>query len=81
MKIRLKREKVQISENDTNIKFIYRTSFLDIMTSSFAIPTMIMNPLFWYKEEERCKEEEPVSLTPQNTLGSYFFADLLALDY
>ena len=40
-----------------------------------------MNPLFWYKEEERCKEEEPVSLTPQNTLGSYFFADLLALDY
>ena len=74
MKIRLKGERVQISENDTNIKFIYQTSFLGIMTSFFEIQIMIMNLLFWYKEE-------PVSLTPLNTLGSYFFSDLLALDY
>lgn len=71
MKIRLKRERVQISENDTNIKFIYQTSFLGIMTSFFEIQIMIMNLLFWYKEE-------PVSLTLLNTLGSNFFSDLLA---
>ena len=81
MKIRLKRERIQISENDTHIKSIYQTSFLGIMTSFFEIPIMIMNLLFWYKDEERYKEEEPVSLSPLNTLGSYFFSDLLALDY